>query len=752
MILSAWKNIGIVFTKFVISIYEGFAYCYNLMCNLIANLDSTFNLNFGTIKESVYVLIAVFMLFRITISLLEYLIDPDKVSDKSVGAGKLITRIIISLVLLLSANFLFNFSKRVEKSLLEGDSILFNIFEKEDSGTGGSQVQTKYCNLSGKNITTIDELEDEVLYCIFTGSLESQMKSIIEKISDDSRSIEFLTKDVQSHGIPDIDFFRDNEEYVITAIDDPFIDPISFKQRIYIYFNKSEGTKNEALEGTDGSVVAEKVLAAFSNKPEDIIGSGLLSHVDVENKIAKSVEQEEMRISSFLALIFGICMVVFIIIICIEVVIRQLKLTVLEMLAPIAFVSYMNPNDKILGNWFQKYIGCYLDLFIKLLAINIGTYLITSIDFSVDDTYGGFVFILLYIGVFLFIKTVPNLISDVFGIKNMGGTFKDSMNALKTAAFTGAGAVAGATVGLVSGFGKGVTVSTVFGGLFGGAARGAAGGAKGKVFQGAATQYKRNSQVKQARQEGSNWFDRQFAGLGVNLTKNEDEEIKKAKRKAQVHQSVVDYAEKAKSYVEGELNKGKGDAMGDSKYAKQYRAAKDELARLDAVRNSITRESVAAGISRERIAAGISHEGITDAEYNKRVDDKYNKIVDDEYNKALSSANGEYEKKHHEFYVDYDGQGKGLMDLAVAEFYNTSKDDKLANMKKNAETTFSSYGKELFEDKDGEDKVDVKIWSSVKEGAKLHESIASAFKTQAESIENSKEHLAKQASQNAKKQ
>ena len=566
MILSTWKNIGIIFTKFVISIYEGFAYCYNLMCNLITNLDSTFNLNFGTIKESVYVLIAVFMLFRITISLLEYLIDPDKISDKSVGAGKLITRIIISLVLLLSANFLFDFSKRVEKSLLEGDSILFNIFEKEDSGTDGSQVQTKYCNLNGKNITTIDELEDEVLYCIFTSSLESEMKSIIKNISDDSRPIEFLTKDVQSHGVPDIDFFRNNEEYVITAIDDPLIDPFSLKQRIYIYFNKSEGTKNETLEGTDGNVVSEKVLAAFSNKPEDIIGSNLLIDVDAENKIAKAVEHEEMKIINFLALIFGICLVVFIIIICIEVVIRQLKLTVLEMLAPIAFVSYMNPNDKILGNWFQKYIGCYLDLFIKLLAINIGTYLITSIDFSFNDTYGGFAFILLYIGVFLFIKTVPNLISDVLGIKNMGGTFKDSMNALKTAAFTGAGAVAGAGVGLVSGMGKGASFSTVAGGLLGGAFRGAAGGAKGGlggITKSTSTQRQNNISARESNLNGGNWYQRMLGKVGMDSATRADKDITKLDVQKKKYDEMAGYQKSAEEIAES------------SNYMKDLRAEND---------------------------------------------------------------------------------------------------------------------------------------------------------------------------------
>ena len=68
--------------------------------------------------------------------------------------------------------------------------------------------------------------------------------------------------------------------------------------------------------------------------------------------------------------------------------IRGLKLTILEIFAPIAIVSYMNPNDKILNNWFQKYLGCYLDLFIKIIAIRAGVFLIGNISITNNETNG----------------------------------------------------------------------------------------------------------------------------------------------------------------------------------------------------------------------------------------------------------------------------------------------------------------------------------------------------------------------------
>ena len=170
-----------------------------------------------------------------------------------------------------------------------------------------------------------------------------------------------------------------------------------------------------------------------------------------------------------------------------------------------------------------KYVGTYLDLFIKILAIRIAVFSISTIS----DSIKGMAHILLIIGIFIFAKTIPNLISDLFGIKNMGGTFKESMGALKNAAFTGAGAIAGAGAGLVTGLGKGASFSTAVGGLFGGAFRGAQGGMKGKVLQGATEQAKRNNAVKQTNINGGNWWQRRLASIGMDDATRVDKQIAK---------------------------------------------------------------------------------------------------------------------------------------------------------------------------------------------------------------------------------
>ena len=84
------------------------------------------------VSTSIYV-VGIFVLFRVLVAMLNYLIDPEKVSDKQVGAGKLLVRIVVSFALLLTLqSFIFPFLKRFEDSILDS-GIIDKIFEKNQT-------------------------------------------------------------------------------------------------------------------------------------------------------------------------------------------------------------------------------------------------------------------------------------------------------------------------------------------------------------------------------------------------------------------------------------------------------------------------------------------------------------------------------------------------------------------------------------------------------------------------------------------
>ena len=111
-----------------IKLFRTVAKCFDIIINFSQGTAlPTISMNIQSIQNTLYTLVAVFMAFRIAISLLTYLIDPDKMEDKSVGGIKLISKIAISLILLLTMNsFIFPLFNKVQEALLGKDSILNN--------------------------------------------------------------------------------------------------------------------------------------------------------------------------------------------------------------------------------------------------------------------------------------------------------------------------------------------------------------------------------------------------------------------------------------------------------------------------------------------------------------------------------------------------------------------------------------------------------------------------------------------------
>ena len=74
---------------------------YNLLVD-IANTTIFTEDIFDTFASKVYGLLGIFMLFKVSFSILTYIVDPDAFLDKSKGFSKLISNVIITLTLLIA--------------------------------------------------------------------------------------------------------------------------------------------------------------------------------------------------------------------------------------------------------------------------------------------------------------------------------------------------------------------------------------------------------------------------------------------------------------------------------------------------------------------------------------------------------------------------------------------------------------------------------------------------------------------------
>lgn len=103
---------------------------YNLF-NDIANTTIFTNEVLEKFLPKVYALLAIFMLFKVSFSLLSYVVNPDDFMDKTKGGTKLLTNILITLALLVFTPTIFDKAMEVQRLILR-DNVIGKIFSSTD--------------------------------------------------------------------------------------------------------------------------------------------------------------------------------------------------------------------------------------------------------------------------------------------------------------------------------------------------------------------------------------------------------------------------------------------------------------------------------------------------------------------------------------------------------------------------------------------------------------------------------------------
>lgn len=145
---------------------------------------------------------------------------------------------------------------------------------------------------------------------------------------------------------------------------------------------------------------------------------------------------------------------------CISVGIRMIQLLFLEIISPMAIVSYLMPKkDTMLGKWCKIYISTYVDVFIRIAIIDFIVFIIASIFTKSNvifnlNNFTGFsksvVLAIIVIALLTFAKKAPDLLKELFP----GGASKLGFGP-STSGFAGIGALfgglAGGAIGAVGG-------------------------------------------------------------------------------------------------------------------------------------------------------------------------------------------------------------------------------------------------------------------------------------------------------------
>lgn len=338
---------------------------YSLAASMLRLIVDIANVEFfeadkiTAITSRIYVVIGVVMLFKLIISGVQYLINPDVFDDKEKGLSGLLTRSIISLALLVLVPILFRVAISVQKPIIEAlPNFVFGTEKRVDFGNDSVGREISFQVLSA--FVSVRE------------GHENQIAST-EKISD----------------LP------------------------SFHSNIMA------GCPAVSLFGLFGSYDS--------------------CHYDYKIIISTAA-------GAFL------CYVLLTMIL--DVAIRTIKFTIIQILAPVPIIGYVFSKDK-LNQFIKMAVKVYLDLFIRMAIIYFIVFTIKNLfdrniiaSMADGDAFRTIlVSIALIFGLLMFAQKAPKFITDLLGLKDvtsdeMSDMFKPAWQ--RVGGFSAAGAAIGA--------------------------------------------------------------------------------------------------------------------------------------------------------------------------------------------------------------------------------------------------------------------------------------------------------------------
>ena len=147
------------------------------------------------IGKRIGLILGIVMLFRLAISLMSYLISPDTISDKSKGGSKIVTNIIISLILLVTINPIFEQAYKVQIKLVQSRFV-----EKIFFGAQANIPEVDIAYSLYSSFLTPDPQECKDLFDPYVGVSET-CSNQIRSITNHKISEAFKTDIMEKHNL-----------------------------------------------------------------------------------------------------------------------------------------------------------------------------------------------------------------------------------------------------------------------------------------------------------------------------------------------------------------------------------------------------------------------------------------------------------------------------------------------------------------------------------------------------------------------
>ena len=651
-------------------LYQLLLYLANLDLFGMSDLSNPDNV-ITNFSSRVYALLGIFMLFKISFSILQYMVNPDDFSDKGKGFGKMVTNVLISLCLIVAVPYIFSLAFEAQGIILKSNFLGQLILGNTTTSGESTSESLKDMNLN-------EEMAEDLQFLVY-GSFFSVDSSVTDKCS--SGPVLGTKSMAQNEGC--LKYLAERFESV------------GGENKLGDFF---------AAGGADSTARRFDAFGEVVNiKTED--NKYLFKYMPVISTVA------------------GGFVVVMLLSFCIDVAVRIIKLGFLEIIAPIPIISYMDPKqsgkDGMLGRWGSECFKTYLSLFIRLAIIYFAFFVVDLVAnqilaSSTDQIYlneqaptglmAVFVQVMVILGVFMFAKEVPKLLENL--IPGMQGAGSLNINPLKkineSPLAAGALAFGGAAIGgaaanaiatgknawdnrkqIADDFrniknakhmtksGKALEFAKMIGGGVGGAAASVAAGGASAAFRGAYSAGKNKNLLS-----GITTGRVQAAEARVNRDKRQERGYTPSKR---AWDAVWKFA--------NVKNKAGGIGEMDQQVKEWTRARENEMSKEQSIRDA-QRQAL--------VNSKHSEIDMNKAMFNPLLDKDGKQMVDKVTGQLLWDKDPSKIRTYGEYQRDvWDGNSSTLIDEALYNSYSSSEKDALI-----ADQNAEAYRKAIKENQD----------------------------------------------------
>ena len=382
-----------------------------LMYQIFFNVASAQLFESETIKNfygRVQLIIGVFMVFKLAITILQGIMDPEKFMGNKEGFGSIITRVVVALIMLaviVPINVPDVQNANSYEKYINNNGLLFGtLYSLQDRILSG--------NTLGRLILGTTDTSEDPDAVDQTGKTEAQIQQ--EKLV---QSANIFTSTILK-GFLRINLVTEDER-----VDDDETNPENWYCKGDDLTNNHRTAINmyNQLDVSPIILLSDPIVKAKCNLNWQASIPGL-------NLIAGD-SKYVFAFNFILALIVGAIFLVLLVAFTVDIAIRSIKLAILRLLAPIPIISYVEPKsakDGMFASWVKALTSTYLDLFLRLAIVYFVIFIIQEmmVNGIIIDQAGGIVgitsCIFIWIGLFFFARMAPKFIKDVLGIKGTG--------------------------------------------------------------------------------------------------------------------------------------------------------------------------------------------------------------------------------------------------------------------------------------------------------------------------------------------